>query len=192
VTYTVSNLTAGTYRLVIAANADTNCGQFQLAAGASGSALTNVGAVQDTYAATNVAYLLPLKLTTPTNAISLWTNWQKEFDCGNWTAPSNGNYNFQLTVTGKNAASSGYALTVDFLKFAPATGVPHLGWSRISSGDIVFAWPTTATGCILQSATNLTSPTWQTVTPPPVASGGNFTVTNTPSAALMFFRLVKP
>ncbi|MFM2294503.1 MAG: hypothetical protein RLZZ350_916 [Verrucomicrobiota bacterium] len=192
VTYTVSNVVAGTYRLIIAANADTNCGQFQLAVGLAGSALTNVGTVQDTYSPTNVAYLLPLKLITPTNQISLWTNLQKEFDCGNWTAPSSGDYNFQFTVAGKNAASSGYALTVDFLKFAPTTPTTHLGWSRAGNGDIVFAWPTTATGFVLQSSPSLSSPNWQTITPPPVVTGDNFTVTNTPNAALMFFRLVKP
>ncbi len=120
ITYVVSNLVAGTYHVCIGANAGANGGQFQLTTGA-GALWTTVGPVQDTYSPTNMAYLLPIKLTTTTNVIILWTNMLKEFDCGNWSAPSNGNYNFQFTVTGKNAGSSGYGLTLDYLKFTPAT-----------------------------------------------------------------------
>jgi alpha-L-fucosidase 2 len=124
VTYAVSNLAAGNYHLYITANAGTNCGQFQLSCGSIGGALVNVGTTQDTYSPTNVAYLLPIKITTTTNLIVLWTNMQREFDCGNWSAPSNGNYNFKFTVAGKNAASAGYALTLDYIKFAPADVAP--------------------------------------------------------------------
>jgi hypothetical protein len=124
VTYAVSNLAAGNYHLYITANAGANCGQFQLACGPIGGTLTNVGSAQDTYSSSNMAYLLPIKISTPTNLIVLWTNMQREFDCGNWTAPSNGNYNFKFTVTGKNAASAGYALTLDYIKFTPAVVVP--------------------------------------------------------------------
>ena len=88
-----------------------------------GGTYANLGSVQDTYSSTNVTYLMPIKIATPTNVITLWTNLQREFDCGNWTASSNGNYNFKLTVAGKNTASSGYGLTVDFIKFAPAISV---------------------------------------------------------------------
>ncbi len=123
VTYLATNIAAGNYRVIVTANAGTNCGQFQLACSPVGGTYANLGSVQDTYSPTNVTYLMPIKIATPTNVIGLWTNLQREFDCGNWTAPSNGNYNFKLTVAGKNAASSGYALTVDFIKFAPATPV---------------------------------------------------------------------
>jgi alpha-L-fucosidase 2 len=121
VTYVVSNLTAGTYHLFVGADAGANRGKFQLAAGPNGGALTNVGPVQDTYSATNVVYLLPIKLTTPTNLIVLWTNLLKEFDCGTWTAPADGNYQFKFTVADKNGASSGYNLAPDYIKFTPAT-----------------------------------------------------------------------
>lgn len=123
VTYTVPNVAAGSYHLYIVANANTNCGQFQLACGPTGGTLTNVGTVQDTYCSTNVAYLLPIKTTTTTNIILLWTNMQSQYDCSTWTAPTSGSYNFQLTVTGKNAASKGYGLTVDYIEFAPVTVV---------------------------------------------------------------------
>jgi len=120
VTYVVSNLTAGTYHLYVGADAGADRGQFQLAAGPNGGALTAVGSAQDMYSPTNVTYLLPIQLTTATNSITLWTNLLREFDCGTWQAPSNGNYQFKLTVTGKNGASSGYILAPDYIKFAPA------------------------------------------------------------------------
>jgi len=120
VTYTVTNLAAGTYHLFIVADAGANRGIFQLACGPAGGALTDVGPVQDTYSPTNVAYLLPINLTTPTNVIQLWTNMLTEFDCGNWTAPSNGNYQFRFTITGKNASSSGYNLSLDGIRFNSA------------------------------------------------------------------------
>jgi hypothetical protein len=40
----------------------------------------------------------------------------KEFDAGNITFSSAGNYVFTFTVTGKNASSSGYTLTFDYIK----------------------------------------------------------------------------
>lgn len=124
VTYQATNVAAGNYRIVITADAGANCGQFQLATCPVGGAYTNAGPVQDTYSPTNVAYLMPIRISTPSNMIVLWTNLQREFDCGDWTAPSNGNYNFRLTVTGKNAASSGYGLSVDYIKFAPTAVIP--------------------------------------------------------------------
>jgi alpha-L-fucosidase 2 len=120
VTYTVPNVSAGTYHIVIAADAAANRGQFQLAVGPSGGTLTNIGPVQDTWSPTNLAYLLPIRLTTPTNVISLWTNMLQEFDCGTWNAPSNGNYGFRFSVAGKNSSSFGYNLVLDYIKFAPA------------------------------------------------------------------------
>jgi alpha-L-fucosidase 2 len=124
VTYTLTNVAAGNYHIHIYANAGTNCARFQLACAPVGGVLTNVGSVQDTYSATNMVYLLPLKLTTPTNVISLWTNMVEEFDCGNWQAVSNGNYNFNFNVVDKNAASGGYNLAFDFIKLTPVAASP--------------------------------------------------------------------
>jgi alpha-L-fucosidase 2 len=137
VTYLVPNVAAGNYHIYIVANAGTNCGQFQLSCGPSGGTLSNVGAVQDTYSPTNVVYLLPIRVTTPTNVIVLWTNMQTEFDCGNWTAPSNGAYNFNLTVTGKNPGSSGYVLTPDYIKFAPAGAVTPTNHPPLAPTNLV-------------------------------------------------------
>ncbi|HET7625966.1 MAG TPA: glycoside hydrolase family 95 protein, partial [Verrucomicrobiae bacterium] len=107
VTYTITNLSAGNYRIRIAADAGSDRGQFQLSGGNAGGPLTNLGAPGDTYSPTNVVYLLPIHITTPTNQIVLWTNMLEQFDCGVWEAPTNGNYDFKFTVTGKNSASSG-------------------------------------------------------------------------------------
>jgi len=119
VTYTVSNLTAGTYHLYVGADAGADRGKFQLACGPAGGALANVGPVQDTYSATNLAYLLPINLYTSTNLIVLWTNLLKELDCTNWQAPSNGNYQFKFTMAG----SSNYNLAFDYIKLVPAPAV---------------------------------------------------------------------
>jgi hypothetical protein len=43
----------------------------------------------------------------------------KEFDLGNLNFPSSGNYQFKFTATSKNASSSGYALTFDYIKLTP-------------------------------------------------------------------------
>jgi alpha-L-fucosidase 2 len=118
VTYTVPNVTAGTYRVYIGADAGTNRGKFQLKCGPSGGTLTNVGSVQDTYSATNMAYLLPTRLTTTTNLIVLWTNMLKELDYGtNVVVVTNtGNYDFKFIVAG----SSNYNLAFDYIKLTPA------------------------------------------------------------------------
>jgi hypothetical protein len=124
VSYIVSNVVAGSYRVRVVADAGNDRGQFQLACGPVSGTLTSLGTAQDTYSATNLAYLLPLRIGTPTNVISLWTNQLTEFDCGIWQAPSNGNYEFKFTVAGKNAASSGYTLSFDHIKFTPAPAAP--------------------------------------------------------------------
>lgn len=126
VTYTVTNVSAGNYHVRIGADAGVNRARFQLACGPGGGALTNVGPVQDTYSPTNMVYLLPINLNTPTNVIVLWTNMLKEFDCGTWQSPSNGNYSFRFTVVDKNASSSGYALAFDYIKFTPAASETSL------------------------------------------------------------------
>ena len=118
VTYTVPNVTAGTYRVYIGADAGANRGKFQLACGPSGGTLSNVGSVQDTYSSTNMAYLLPIRLTTTTNLIVLWTNMLKELDyTTNVVVVTNtGNYDFKFIVAG----SSNYNLAFDYIKLTPA------------------------------------------------------------------------
>jgi uncharacterized repeat protein (TIGR03803 family) len=62
--------------------------------------------------------------------------------------------------------------------------------TSISSGpNLILKWPTTATGFVLQSATNLVSPVWTTNSPAPVVVNGQNTVTNPISGTQQFFRL---
>jgi len=125
ITFTVSNIVAGTYRITVAADAGPDRGMFQLACGTTESTLTNLGPVQDTYCPTNVVYFLPIKLGAPTNQYLFWTNMLREFDCGIWQPCANGNYMFRLSVVGSNINSSGCNLVVDYIKLTPApAGAP--------------------------------------------------------------------
>ena len=58
-----------------------------------------------------------------------------------------------------------------------------------SEKNLVFTWPTNATGFNLQSTTNLASPVWTTNPVAPVVINGQFTVTNPISGTQQFFRL---
>jgi alpha-L-fucosidase 2 len=192
VSYTVSNLTAGTYHIRIGADEGMDRGQFQLACGLAGGGLTNVGSVQDTYTPTNVVYLLPIHLTTPTNLIVLWTNFLQELDCGTWQAPTNGDYQFKFAVAGKNAASSGYNLVFDYIKLTPTTvaTTPTLTVTEVG-GNLVISWPASATGYSLESTTDLSQNNWNPVLPSPTVLGDYDVVTNAMDGETTFYRLHK-
>jgi hypothetical protein len=83
---------AGTYDVKYASKLYPTRGIGQLSVGGA-----NVGAAVDQYAATSGG---------------IW----KEFDVGNVTFAAAGSYQFKFTVTGKNASSSGYGLTFDYIK----------------------------------------------------------------------------
>jgi hypothetical protein len=151
--------------------------------------LASVGPVQDTYAPTNLVYLLPINLTTPTNQILLWTNQLTEFDCGMWLAPSNGNYQFKFTVVNKNSASSGYQLAFDDIKLTP---VPPSLTVTGQSGKVVISWPTNAGGYLLESTTNLTSTNWSPVPSAPSVVGSFNVITNPVNGSALFYRLRDP
>jgi alpha-L-fucosidase 2 len=190
VTYVVSNLTAGTWHVCIGADAGADRGKFQLSCGPVSGALTGVGSAQDTYSATNLAYLLPINLSTSTNLIVLWTNMLREFDCGTWTAPSNGNYQFKFIVVGKNAASSGYNLAFDYLKFTPPTFAATPTLTVLSrAGKLVISWPAGATGYSLEFTTNLCQTNWSPVSLPPAVTGDFNIITNTMGGGATFYRL---
>ncbi len=192
VSYVVSNLTAGTYHVYVGADAGANRGQFQLACGPNGGSLANVGSMQDTYSPTNVAYLLPIHLSTPTNYIALWTNMLQEMDCGILQVPADGNYQFKFSVTGKNAASSGYNLAFDYIKLTPAAvsgPAPSLTVTG-QAGVVVLSWPVNPSGFSLEYATSLTAVAWQPAGTPVVIGGLNV-VTNEMMDAVRFYRLWK-
>lgn len=190
VTYTVTNLSAGTYRLHAAADAGMNRARFQLACGPVGGSLAYVGAVQDAYSPTNVIYHLH---TNAVSSTALATNMLREFDCGIWTAPSNGNYSFKFTAVDKNASSSGYALAFDYLKFTPAAAAYTAAAPRLDAfgreGLIVLSWPSNAQPFQLESATNFPASEWLAVSPDPALVETNYFVTNTSEGGRRYFRL---
>ncbi len=96
VSYTVNVPEARTYDVRVGTRKQSNEGMFQLAvAGSPNGTYTNHGAVQDEYNSSNL---------------------KSEFDIGTITFGSAGDKTFRFTVTGKNSASAGYALSFDYIK----------------------------------------------------------------------------
>jgi hypothetical protein len=97
VTYDVPNIQAGTYDIRVGIKDLNNRGQFQLSVqrldGTGGS--SNVGGVVDEYAL-NATYTV--------------------VDLGAWTPGSTSDKAFTFTITGKNAASSGFGIAVDYIE----------------------------------------------------------------------------
>ena len=90
VRYTLASVPAGTYRVKVGIKTADSRGKFQLSVDG-----TNQGAEQDNYAVTAV---------------------YTELDLGLKTFATTGDRDFTFTVTGKNAASSGYGLVLDYIK----------------------------------------------------------------------------
>jgi hypothetical protein len=71
---------------------------------------------------------------------------------------------------------------------------PMLSIQRLANGNVVIAWPDSATGFTLEGATNLVpmpAIPWVPVTNATSMVGGNFAVTNTAANGARFFRLRK-
>ncbi len=99
VTYTVPDVPSGTYSVRIGVKKTTTRGQWQLAIKpASGTSFTNVGGVQDEYAATEGF---------------------QEIVLGPWFPGTTSDKHFKFTVTGKNASSTGYSMSFDYIKLVP-------------------------------------------------------------------------
>jgi len=99
VTFTVPNVTQQTYDVRVGVKDYPTRGIFQLAIGtASGGSMTNVGPPQDSYSAV-AGY--------------------REIDCGTWTPGTTSNKTFRFTVTGKNTASTGYTIGLDYIRLIP-------------------------------------------------------------------------
>ena len=78
--------------------------------------------------------------------------------------------------------------TIFSLSFAPQLTI------ALSGSNVILTWPTNVAGFsyagyILQSATNIASTNWSTISPPPVVVNGQNTVTNAISGTQMFYRL---
>jgi uncharacterized repeat protein (TIGR03803 family) len=91
------------------------------------------------------------------------------------TAQQGGNYNYG---------------TIFSLSLPPSLNITTSGTS------VILTWPSNVagfdyTGYSLQATTNLASPAWSAVSPPPVVVNGQETVTNAISGTQMFYRLAE-
>ena len=97
VIYKVANIAAGTYDVRVGVKKYTTRGIVQMAgARADTMSFSNIGTPQDLHA---------------TGAVLT------ELDFGAWTPGTTSDKAIKFTVTGKNAASSGYSLCFDYIKF---------------------------------------------------------------------------
>ena len=93
--FTVNVSASGTYDIKVGSKQIITRGIFQLSVNG-----TNVGPTEDEYSA---------------NANGVF----QEFDLGNVTFPTPGNYSFKFTVIGHNSSSSGYTVCFDYIKLTP-------------------------------------------------------------------------
>jgi hypothetical protein len=69
---------------------------------------------------------------------------------------------------------------------------PVLHANNAPTGKVRLDWTTSAGGYLLESATNVSAPTWVGVTNAPVVNSGSYVVTNGASGTDKFYRLRKP
>ena len=98
VTYLIPLIQAGPYRVFVGTKMHSSRGIWQLAVAKVGAGFTNQGNPVDAYAATDT-----------------FTN----FDMGTWSPASTSDKLFRFTITGKNAASSGYDAAFDYFALVP-------------------------------------------------------------------------
>jgi hypothetical protein len=91
-----------------------------------------------------------------------------------------------LTIGGKSSPFIASAsLMTGTMTFPTASAI-------LSGNNFILTWPTTATGFLLQSTTNLNSPVvWTTNSPAPVIVNGQNTVTDAISGPQKFYRLIR-
>ena len=116
--------------------------------------------------------------------------------CFEGNAPADGGsvffFDTSLTQILHVNGTMGWGATFDGLSTTPCTtcgGAAPTLTLTLSAPNVVVTWPSTFTGYTLQSATNLASPSWSTVSPSPSVVGGLFTVTDATSGTARFYRL---
>jgi hypothetical protein len=122
---------------------------------------------------------------------------------GNFTTDGSGNVNFNVSLS--TSATAGQAITAtatdpngNTSEFSHCVAIVsadvRLSVATATNG-ISLSWPSSASGFRLQSATNLLAPVqWQAVVDSPSDDGTTKTlvITNDPSVANAFYRLVYP
>jgi subtilisin-like proprotein convertase family protein len=94
---------------------------------------------------------------------------------------------FDVIVNGVNGSYGSYQLTV-----TGGSCEPVLHANNAPTGKVRLDWTTSAGGYLLESATNVSAPTWVGVTNAPVVNSGSYVVTNGASGTDKFYRLRKP
>lgn len=142
-----------------------------------------------------IILLITLVLTGAAAFAQYSVNWFKI--AGGGRASSGGNYALRGTIgqadAGGRLTGGTYALTGGFWAAAlvQKPGGPQLTIFANGDGTLTVRWPSPSAGYFLQQSTNLTPTGWTNSTYP-VSDDGTFRlVTFSPSAARLFFRLMK-
>ncbi len=106
VTLEVPNIAAGTYNVKIGVKSLNTRGQFQVSAARDASPInfSDIGPVVDQYSTSTSGVITAI-------------------DLGNWSPVTTSGKEFRFTVTGKNAASTGYSITIDYIQLTPVATV---------------------------------------------------------------------
>lgn len=99
--YTLANVAAGSYRIKVGVKKYSNRGIVQL-----------YGARADNYAGTAGAIGVPIDLYSTNEDYT-------EIDFGAWSPASASDKQFRFVVTGKNSASGGYSVAIDYIRLDP-------------------------------------------------------------------------
>jgi hypothetical protein len=105
------------------------------------------------------------------------TNWSGSGILGGFADTSSGAWgNFSIT-------NNPQQMRVQAMPVAPALDIGQ------SAGVTTLSWPSTLTGYVVESATNLAAPAWQAITNSATLAGGDHTLTNRWSDPIRLFRL---
>jgi hypothetical protein len=161
ITYTVNVPVAGSYNLRAGLNKYTSRGKCNLYVDGSG---TPTGTEMDLYNASGYAY--------------------EEVNQGEVTFTNAGNHTFRFQVSGKNASSTGYKLSFDYLKLIGSSAVPLpppvIMGAAVSNNNFVVTFSTEAGGLYeVQRADTLTPPAWTSIVTNLPGTGGTIQIADT-------------
>ena len=181
VTYTPPNTVPNTPSNISPPNATTN---VSVTPTLQASAFSDVDCIGDTHAASQWQVL------NSAGVIVVADSGTDTVNKVTWTVPANklyygSNYVWQVRYQDSRNGWSTYSAQTTF-----TTVGPLLGGSKQGT-NIVFQWSTNAPGFSLQWLTNLGLVNWSNATPAPVIVSGQYTVTNSMTNNVRFYRLKK-
>lgn len=114
------------------------------------------------------------------------TNTSRVVDVAAWAGSTNELFFGILGGTSTNCAVR--VVGIRLLAFAPTM----LMIASDGSGNVTLSWPSTASGSVLETATELDGSGWEVLTNEPVLFGGQFSVTTKCTDRTRFYRLRQP